>query len=138
MCSSAIEGDHIRIKLTKTACQILDKITVQVLSKYLRHTFNWHCVLDCVPGHSDRPPHCLPSQIPLYNTQQSGWLYPICILISLLKYPKSVQICLLNISTLAHLFEYVLKYPNKYSALDTSIWKLLYTFITTLGNDACK
>ena len=67
LCSSAIEGDHIRIKLTKTACQILDKITVKVLSKYLRHTFNWRCVLDRVPGHSDRPPHCLPSQIPLYN-----------------------------------------------------------------------
>ena len=67
LCSSAIEGDHIRIKLTKTACQILDKITVKVLSKYLRHTFNWRCVLDCVPDHSDRPPHCLPSQIPLYN-----------------------------------------------------------------------
>ena len=67
LCSSAIEGDHIRIKLTKTACQILDKITVKVLSKYLRHTFNCHCVLDCVPGHLDRPPHCLPSQIPLYN-----------------------------------------------------------------------
>ena len=27
---------------------------------------NWHCGLDRVPGHSDRPPHCLPSQIPLY------------------------------------------------------------------------
>ena len=53
LCSSAMEGDHIRIKLTKTACQILDKITVKVLSKYLRHTFNWRCVLDCVPGHSD-------------------------------------------------------------------------------------
>ena len=26
LCSSAIEGDHICIKLTKTACQILDKI----------------------------------------------------------------------------------------------------------------
>ena len=32
LCSSAIEGDHIRIKLTKTACQILDKITVNSLS----------------------------------------------------------------------------------------------------------
>ena len=49
LCSSAIEGNHIRIKLTKTACQILDKITVKVLSKYLRHTFIWRCVLDCVP-----------------------------------------------------------------------------------------
>ena len=29
LCSSAIEGDHIHIKLTKTACQILDKITVK-------------------------------------------------------------------------------------------------------------
>ena len=46
--SKAIEGDHIRIMLTKNACQILDKITVKVLSKYLRHTFNWRCVLDCV------------------------------------------------------------------------------------------
>ena len=75
---------------------------------------------------------------PRTPTQQSEWLYPICILIGSLKYPKSLQICLLNMSTLAHLFEYVLKYPNKYSALDTSIWKLLYAFITTLGNDACK
>ena len=32
LCSSAIEGNHIRIKLTKTACQIFDKITVKVLS----------------------------------------------------------------------------------------------------------
>ena len=45
---------HIRIKLTKAAC-------------HLCHTFNWRFVLDRVPGYSDRPPHCLPSQIPLYN-----------------------------------------------------------------------
>ena len=44
------------------------RITVKVLSKYLHHTFNWHCGLDRVPGHSDRPLHCLPSQIPLYIT----------------------------------------------------------------------
>ena len=67
LCSSAIEGDHTRIKLTKNACQILDKITVKVLSKYLCHNFNWRCVFDCVPGHSAGRSHCLYSQIPLYN-----------------------------------------------------------------------
>ena len=52
------------IKLTHDAWQILDKLTAKILSKYIRHVFNWHCVLDCV---SDRPKKRLPAQIPLSN-----------------------------------------------------------------------
>ena len=59
------EKEHIHVKLTHKAWQILDKLTVKILSTYIRHVFNWHCVLDCAV--SDRPKKCLPAQIPLSN-----------------------------------------------------------------------
>ena len=50
-------------ELTHDAWQILDKLTVKILSKYMyiRHVFSWRCVL------SDRPKKHLPAQIPLSN-----------------------------------------------------------------------
>ena len=43
-CSVVKEKEHIRIKLTRKAWQILDKLTV-ILSKYImRHVFNWRVV----------------------------------------------------------------------------------------------
>ena len=63
-CSAVKEKENICVKLTRNAWQILDKLTVKILSKYIRHVFNWHCVLDCV---SDRPKERLPAQIPLSN-----------------------------------------------------------------------
>ena len=64
-CSAVKEKEHIRVKLTCKAWQILDKLTVKILSKYMRHVFNWRCVLDCAV--SDRPKKILPAQIPLSN-----------------------------------------------------------------------
>ena len=46
-CSAVKEKEHIRVKLTRKTWQILDKLTVKILSKYMRHVFNWRCVLDC-------------------------------------------------------------------------------------------
>ena len=40
------------------------KLTVKILSKYMHHVFNWHCVLDCV---SDCPERGFPTQIHLSN-----------------------------------------------------------------------
>ena len=64
-CSAVREKEHIRVKLTRKAWQILDKLTVKILSKYMCHVFNWRCVLDCAV--SDRPKKFLPAQIPLSN-----------------------------------------------------------------------
>ena len=36
-CSAVKEKEHIRVKLTRKAWQILDKLTVKILSKYMRH-----------------------------------------------------------------------------------------------------
>ena len=52
-CSVVKEKEHIHVKLTHKAWKILDKLTVKILSTYIRHVFNWHCVLDCAV--SDRP-----------------------------------------------------------------------------------
>ena len=52
-CSAVKEKEHIRVKLTRKAWQILDKLTVKMLSKYMHHVFNWRCVLDSAV--SDRP-----------------------------------------------------------------------------------
>ena len=51
------------IKLAHDAWQILDKLTVKILSKYIHHVFNWRCVLDCAV--SDCPKKRLPAQITL-------------------------------------------------------------------------
>ena len=64
-CSAVKEKEHIRVKLTCKAWQILDKLTVKIVSKYMRHVFNWRCMLDY--GVSDRPKKILPAQIPLSN-----------------------------------------------------------------------
>ena len=64
-CSAVKEKEHIRVKLTRKAWQILDKLTVKILPKYMCHVFNWHCELDC--SVSDSPKKCLPAQIPLSN-----------------------------------------------------------------------
>ena len=47
-CSAVKENEHICVKLTRTAWQILDKLSVKILSKYMCHVFNCHCVLDCM------------------------------------------------------------------------------------------
>ena len=44
LCSAVKEKERIYIKLTCNAWQILDKLTVKILSKYICHVFNWHCV----------------------------------------------------------------------------------------------
>ena len=64
-CSAVNEKEHICVKLTRKAWQIIDKLTVKILSKYMCHVFNWRCLLDCAV--SDRSKKCLTAQIPLSN-----------------------------------------------------------------------